>query len=222
MRDDDSGFPFTAPAPRPQSWRGPWCAPAEEMRAYWEALRGPRPAPRRAEIDPRGMEGALPYAFILDRIAPGVARFRLAGSHLADLMAMEVRGMPVSACIAPGSRAALAGRIERCLRGIEPGELVLSAETGFSHPPLEGRLLLLPLLSDAGEVNRLLGCLVTQGRIGRAPRRFDILADCSVPAAQRAGAADPVPGFADPEAPFAAAPRPAHLRLVACDGVRCG
>ena len=55
-----------------------------QMRAYWEGLRADRLVPQRAEVDPRGIERALEYAFILDRIAPGIGRFRLAGMHLTD------------------------------------------------------------------------------------------------------------------------------------------
>ena len=53
--------------------------------------------PLRSEIDPRGLKGALEYCFVLERIAPGLARLRVAGSHLGDLMGMEVRGMPITA-----------------------------------------------------------------------------------------------------------------------------
>ena len=66
--------------------------------------------PRRAEIDPRGIENALEYAFILERIAPGMARIRLAGIHLSDLMGMEVRGMPLTSFI----DAARAGNSVTC------------------------------------------------------------------------------------------------------------
>ena len=74
--------------------------PIAEVEAYWEALRGSRLMPTRAEIDPRGIEQALEYAFIVERIAPGIARLRIAGSHLNELMGMEVRGMPLTAFIA--------------------------------------------------------------------------------------------------------------------------
>ena len=63
--------------------------------------------PPRSAINPRGIEDALEYAFILDSVAPGVARFRLAGSHLTDLMGMEVRGMPITAMFVPAARKEL-------------------------------------------------------------------------------------------------------------------
>ncbi|MEZ5686504.1 MAG: PAS domain-containing protein [Paracoccaceae bacterium] len=49
-----------------------------ELRAYWEGLRQGRQAvPSRAEVDPRGIDRALEYSFILERVAPGMGRFRL-------------------------------------------------------------------------------------------------------------------------------------------------
>ena len=48
--------------------------PIAEVEAYWEALRGVRMMPLRSEIDPRGIERALDHTFILERIAPGLAR----------------------------------------------------------------------------------------------------------------------------------------------------
>ena len=66
-----------------------------DLRSYWDSLRKGRAVPDRADVEPKGIRRALDYAFILERIAPGAARFRLAGRHLVDLMGMEVRGMPV-------------------------------------------------------------------------------------------------------------------------------
>ena len=96
---------------------GGWVAPlaAEQVRAYWKALHGQRgEVPYRSEIDPRGIETALEYAFVLERIAPGVGRIRLAGMHLADLMGSEVGGMPLSVFMMPEARGALARQIDAC------------------------------------------------------------------------------------------------------------
>jgi hypothetical protein len=91
-------------------------------------------------------------------------------------------------------------------------------------------MFLAPLRDDFGEVNRILGCLQTLGRIGRTPRRLALrelrVRPFEAPAPQPApagGATAPATGFAEAPAPFAHAPkaqgpddrRPA-LRLV-CD-----
>ena len=209
-----------------------------EVRAYWEALRKGRAVPARSEVDPRGIENALEYAFIAERIAPGMVRFRLAGMHLNDLMGMEVRGMPLSSFFVPEARKKLGDVLEAVFQGPEAAEITLAGETGIGKPPLTGRLLLLPLKSDLGDVNRMIGCLVSDGQIGRSPRRFQIGAVEQV--AIRAGfpaelgavapvrvlpvepAPVPQPGFAEPRSGFAPAPgspeaRRALLRLVKND-----
>src|SRR5690606_32280451 len=57
-----------------------------DLRDYWQSLRRGRAVPARADVEPHGISRALDHAFVLERIAPGAARFRLAGRHLIDLM----------------------------------------------------------------------------------------------------------------------------------------
>lgn len=192
-----------------------------EVRAYWEALRNGRAVPLRSEIDPRGIERALEHAFILERIAPQVARFRLAGMHLTDLMGMEVQGMPLTTLFVPAARARLGGLVEDVFRQPQIAELTLLAETGPGRPPMEAKAIFLPLRSDLGDISRAIGCLSATGAIGRAPRRFDITEAATTPVtdwdAVRHAAL--VPGFAEPPDAFdppSKADR-GHLRLVWTD-----
>jgi hypothetical protein len=147
-----------------------------QVEAYWHALRGRRIVPRRAEVDPRGIESALEYAFILEQVAPGIGRLRIAGGHLVDLLGMEVRGMPLTAFFQPEARRALAECLVQVCNAPATARLSLQAETGIGKPPLEARLLLLPMRSETGEISRVLGCLDSSGSIGRTPRRFTITA----------------------------------------------
>jgi len=208
-----------------------------EVRAYWEGLRKGRAVPGRAEVNPRGIERALEYAFILERIAPGMARFRLAGMHLNDVLGMEVRGMPLSAFFMPEARKQISQVLEEMFQHPAVAELGLVAEAGFGKPALTARLLLLPLSSDFGDVNRALGCLVSEGKIGRTPRRFVVSsAQCSPILAGtpiEASAVSPIqisdlassaprhaaPGLAEAPSCFASTPeaRRALLRLVKSD-----
>lgn len=149
-------------------------APIAQVEAYWEALRGSRLMPNRAEIDPRGIEQALEYSFIVERIAPGIARLRIAGSHLSDLMGMEVRGMPLTSFITPGSRRQVSDILEEVFETPATCTLDLVSEKGPGMPALEARILLMPLKSDLGDVSRILGALVSVGETGRSPRRFDV------------------------------------------------
>lgn len=145
-----------------------------QVESYWEGLRGNRLMPKRSEIDPRGIEMSLEYSFVLERIAPGMARLRIAGSHLGDLMGMEVRGMPLTSFIAPSGRRALSDTLEEVFQRPAICKLQLIGESGFGKPELEARMVLLPLKSDLGDVSRVLGCMVAKGDIGTKPRRFEI------------------------------------------------
>jgi hypothetical protein len=184
-----------------------------EVRGYWEGLRQGGLPPLRAEVDPRGMAGALEQSFVLERVAPGVARFRIAGMTLTDLMGMEMRGMPVTSLIDPPSRADFGRGLEAVFAGPSILEMALEAERGIGRPSLEGRLLVLPLRNRAGATALALGCLATEGTIGRVPRRFAIARTMVTPLV---AAREMAEGMAEEPAPFVPRPVPGHpyLRLV--------
>lgn len=204
--------------------------PLREVDAYWDALRAGRLVPRRSDIDPRGIERALEFAFVLERIAPGLGRLRIAGSHLTELMGMEVRGMPLSALFTPESRDGISDGLEEVFSGPSKVEMALTSARAIGKPALEARLILLPLKSDLGDITRVLGCLVSHGALGRAPRRFDIaetqitplLGDAQVldqdgPRYPEAPAPETArPGLAEAPTRFEAGPR-SYLRLVKTD-----
>lgn len=143
---------------------------------YWQSMRHGTDVPRRSEIDPRGIEALLANAFVAEKIAPGLARMRIAGTHLSDLLGMEVRGMPISAFIAPAHRDELADLLVDVFERPATLQIELVSAGHMGKPALTGTLVMLPLRSDLGDISRALGCLVTQGSIGRAPRRFEIAA----------------------------------------------
>lgn len=144
------------------------------VESYWEGVRDGRLMPTRGEIDPRGISSALEFAFILEKIAPGLARIRLSGMHLNELMAMEVRGMPITAMFLPEARREMQQALEDVLDTPAAVRLTLAGDKGLMRTPLEGQMILLPLRDDTGAPSRILGALQTRGEIGRGPRRFTI------------------------------------------------
>ena len=175
----------------------------KRVEAYLEALRNGRVMPARAEIDPRGISDVLEFAFILEKIAPGVARMRLAGMHLNDLMDMEVRGMPITAMFLPEARRALQQVLESVLESPAIAKLTLESDSGIARPKLEAQMILMPLKDEHGRPTRILGALQAKGTIGRGPRRFRILTQDVTPIL---GEEAPVGLFAQPatlEAPRA-------------------
>lgn len=149
-------------------------SPLAELRDYWNELRCGRLVPHRSEIDPREISGALEYGFILERLQPGAVRFRLAGMHLCDLMGMEVRGMPLRSFISPSSRARFSALLERVFSKPEVHEYIMVSEDS-AGTMLKARMVILPLRSESGIVDRAIGCLTTEGTVGLSPRRFRIL-----------------------------------------------
>ncbi|WP_211242196.1 PAS domain-containing protein [Paracoccus gahaiensis] len=174
-----------------------------EMRDYWNSIRQGRAVPARADVDPRAIARILDHAFILERIAPGAGRLRLAGRHLIDLMGMEVRGMPVCALIQTSSRGRFSDVLESVFKAPQIAQLSLQAGASYARPQLFAQMLLLPLRSDLGDVTRALGCLVAEGEQGVAPRRFDLVGDTVMPIIEGGQTLAPSPstiGFAE-EAP---------------------
>ncbi|MDT8328059.1 MAG: PAS domain-containing protein [Roseovarius sp.] len=172
MQDDVKSHVITA---RPGSETARQGEHMRAFRAYWNSMRKGHDVPRRSDIDPRRIEPLLSNAFIAERIAPGVTRLRIAGMHLSDLMGMEVRGMPLSSFIAPADRDAFALNLVDVFDRPAALRLDLRSKASLGRPELTGTLLMLPLRSDLGDVSRALGCVVTQGQIGRASRRFEIV-----------------------------------------------
>lgn len=148
--------------------------PLQQVRAYWEALRKPGQLPRRDDINPRGIAQALDQVFLVEQIAPNHGRLRLAGMGLADLLGMDVRGMPITSLLEPVARARLSEALGGLFRGEHILDLWLDVEPCIGRPPLSARMMILPLIGSQGETDLALGCLCIKGQIGRAPRRFTI------------------------------------------------
>ena len=144
------------------------------MEAYWQSLRGNRLVPLRSEVDPRGIESALDFAFIVERVTAGVIRFRLAGSQLNEMMGMDVRGMPITSFFGTQSRAQVLEAIEGVFNGPEVVEFQVESPEGAGKPALAGQMILMPLKSDLGDISCAIGCFPTRGAMGRAPRRFEL------------------------------------------------
>lgn len=183
-----------------------------QVEALWQALRPPGGGlPPRAAVQPQGMARLLDRLMLLERLAPGVARIRLAGSRLADLMGMDLRGMPFTALMLPADRNAAAAAVDRVFAGPAIVTADFEGERGFGRPALAARLLLLPLTGPQGAPDRALGVMVLDGAPGRAPRRFALAraTERPVPGLAPAPAAMPAAaGMAEAPAPWRPAAPP--------------
>ncbi|ARU00827.1 PAS domain-containing protein [Yoonia vestfoldensis] len=200
------------------------------LETYWQSLRHARHIPARNDIAPHGIDAALPYAFILQRVAPGVARMRVAGQKIHNLLCMDARGMPISVLFAPDSRDQLRDLVETAFAqpAIVAASLISPAQR--FRPALSATILLLPLRDEKDQTSRILGALVSDGDNDDRPRRFDLapgralrIERLAITLASSQKLPDPVPVTAPVSAPVTAsgagpsqrpdAERPA-LRLV--------
>ena len=149
-----------------------------ELRAlygYWNRLRAGRKTPLRSDIDPRDMACDARNLFILENLGRGNIRFRLAGTAIAEAFGMELRGMNARSIMATGSRESFTALINETLEdpGIGYARLRDAAdESGIWE------VNLLPLRSDFGLIDRVIGCLHplvgVPGKNPGAPLRFRI------------------------------------------------
>ncbi|MCP4824327.1 MAG: PAS domain-containing protein [Shimia sp.] len=146
----------------------------QDVKTYWDGLRDGHPVPYRSDVDPRQIQKVLKHAFILERIAPGMARLRVSCNTLTDVMGMDMRGMPMSALINEASRDSFGQALEKVFAAPAIGRLEMSTTRGFRRNGLNAEMMLLPLRSDSGEVNRILGAITVDGDLARAPQRFDL------------------------------------------------
>ncbi len=204
--------------------------PFQALRAYWEGLRLNGGLPDRARIDPRGLADHLEHVMLIERVAPGHGRLRLAGSAVHDILGIEARGMPLTALLEPASRTRLSERLDAVFDEPAILDIWLEAERGIGRPALTGRLLLLPLDNQSQRSRgEAIGCLVTTGVVGRVPRRFAItgmtrerivtgtaLSHPVQPKAMRLPLEELAGGFADTGGEFThrVAKGASHLRLV--------
>lgn len=149
-------------------------SPLRQAEAYWSALRRGDDIPSRSQVDPRGLENILSQTFILERVAPGIARFRLAGQKVNELAGMEVRGMPLTAFFTADARKTVSAALEHMFDDPSIIEFELKTEASRLRGSRSARMILLPLRSDLGDVSRALGVLVSDAGASRVSQRFSV------------------------------------------------
>ncbi|MEM6826191.1 MAG: PAS domain-containing protein [Pseudomonadota bacterium] len=144
------------------------------VETYWDDLRSGRNAPSRAEVSPQGLSNVLSNCFILERIAPGLARFRVFGRHVSDVMGADLRGMPISAMFFAEDREVLEETLTQVFDRPATARLAVESPGGFGRERLACKMALLPLRDDLGSMSRLLGAITVTGEVGKTPRRLAI------------------------------------------------
>ena len=198
----------------------------EILTKYWESLRVDDQIPYRSQIDPRLVPDALENIFLLENTAPQQFRIRQTGLHLCEMMGFEVRGQLASSIMNSKYREKFARLLEQVLVKPSIAEITLVAQD-FNDNIVSLKMLLLPLRSDFGDINRVIGCISPTVVPYTAPIRFGIAGQkltqiqASLPSLQ---------GFAERQSAFGtddiravtnneklvqkSSPKRGHLRLV--------
>ncbi|GGE47892.1 hypothetical protein GCM10007276_26410 [Agaricicola taiwanensis] len=148
----------------------------QDLYRIWTALRGARPAPDRAEIDPAQLVSVLPYVFLLETLNDSRSQIRLAGTHVCAAFDAELRGRPFQTLWRPEDHGLVGDLIETI--STEAAAVVIGAsEETAESTDFNAELLLLPLRTLRPGVNGVLGsCVVrtTKGLPSRHIRRLAI------------------------------------------------
>lgn len=151
---------------------------------YWASLPRHGGAPQRSSVQAADLTDALPHIFLAQIVTTRVAKFRIVGHQIEDLMGMEMRGMPLTALFTGTAREEIQSAVTHVRRGARV-LLSLEAETGFGLPKLDAVLALMPLSDSSGTITHLMGVVEPSGTSGRRPRRFALAQPCAVsPVAQ--------------------------------------
>lgn len=144
-------------------------AETRALLSYWERLRAGRIAPFRIEVDPRNMSCEARRLFIVELLQSGEQRFRIAGSEIVDTFGMPLRGQSTRVIMEGKARDSLVALIAETLA--EPGIGYARVRPAGVPSDELWEMLFLPLRSDGGAIDRMIGILrQIVGRTRTVPR----------------------------------------------------
>ncbi|MFS4438470.1 PAS domain-containing protein [Paracoccaceae bacterium GXU_MW_L88] len=187
--------------------------------SYWETLRAGRRAPYRSELDPRQIEGTLEQLFIVERLNAVNVRIRLAGAYMCSLAGMELRGMRPSNLFDMESRPQFEDGLKKMFE--TPGIMrVRFAGVRESEGKEAADMILMPMLSDFGEISRGLGVISSRVTELGGPQKLTIqsLSIDRIIYEEQGFDSAPLPGFGEPAQAAFAGPEPGTPRLRTIQG----
>ena len=160
-----TGLAAGAPLQRDAQRREPGAAPEithpelRELHQHWEARRGTRPMPARADFDPVELPRALlPNLFLVDvEEEPRRFRYRLVGTELTAVMKRELKGLYIDEMPFLFRKFALPAYAEVMERAAPTYRQINALEALWR---IRYERLLLPLSDDGRRINMILGAIV--------------------------------------------------------------
>lgn len=130
------------------------------VKAYWDAKRGVRAMPRRADIDPVELRAHLPCIGLVDVLDDGRDyRFRLLGTEFARLFGRDSTGKTLSEVYGDGDPEVLRWMMASYADTLRTKRPVLRSGTmrAVKKDFIRCDSLLLPLSEDGARANMILG-----------------------------------------------------------------
>jgi hypothetical protein len=131
---------------------------SRELYAYWQVLRGRRPAPQRVEIEPGAIRHVLSETFIVALDRSTGYPFRLAGTRVCALFGRELKGESFLSLWDEASRKAIRDLLN-ILTSETVGTVAGVTAQSTEGEPLNLELLLLPLSAPRPMLARSIGVL---------------------------------------------------------------
>lgn len=123
-------------------------------------MRGARLAPRRYEMEPAHIAALLAETLIIERLANGDCRIRVAGTGVCDNLGVNLRGQSFFALWSHEDQVVLRDNINTISEYGSAGFYTLTGTLTSDDPAAHFELLLLPLTHLEDRIDRMLGCLV--------------------------------------------------------------
>jgi hypothetical protein len=133
-------------------------AASRDLYTYWQALRGRRPAPQRAEIEPAAIRHVLSEAFIVALDRGTGYPLRLAGTRVCALFGRELKGESFLGLWDEASRKTIRDLLQ-LLTSEMVGTVAGVTAQSTDGEPLDLELLLLPLIAPRPMLARSIGVL---------------------------------------------------------------
>lgn len=138
----------------------------KQLKAYWEAKKGDRPAPPKSAIDPSELRNLLPNILLIEVVGdPPRFRARLFGSALVAAYGEEVTGKFGEEVDLDEVRTELMSFVERSAAECKP-QYLRAAFTKHNGRHLQYEQILLPLSDDGTKVNMLLSAYSVEQAYG--------------------------------------------------------
>ncbi len=133
-------------------------AASSTLFAYWDQLRAGRPAPDRAEIDPRAIAPILGDTLVLETDRSGSLLYRLAGSRACALFGRELKGTGFLDVFTADARKTVIGTLDDALAA-PSGMLMRLSATSTAGRRLALEAVLMPLVHRGRLGARMIGAM---------------------------------------------------------------